>query len=533
MSRVLRLYNSFTKVIEDVKLGGKLIDTREKNAHDIINGSLYICGPTVYSYSHLGHALTYVRADLFRRFMKSIFSIKLTTVMNITDVDDKILSKVNELPECQQEPTTNPDKHPFNFISEKYYQSFLDDMKFIRVQPPDLILKVSNHIPLITRYISHLEKRGHAYITPNGDIYFHTSSIKNYSGLMRQEENLRVNPDEYKKDPRDFALWKSAKPGEPVWIYHSEVTDRVVPGRPGWHVQCSAIASAIFGDQLDFHFGGIDLLFPHHYNEEACCCAFHGLDTSKSTHVWSKHWLHSGHLVLKDYKMSKSIGNVIAIKSFVDESSINALRLLCISTHYRSNVDFNEVLMSRLKSLDHKLSAFANHLNDGLRRIRNEGLTVATEHENGISLHTHLSQTHEDILDGVCDGFDLEKGLNSIIELARIVYSHGLDNLSPKDLVATWQLLSDWCTICGLEYGPMKSSHDDSLIDLIREFRNNVRNSTLMKLKIAKIEKKDVDVQFLNSLLKECDSVRARMDELGFVERDNKLIHLPHTKSDS
>ena len=405
-------------------------------------------------------------------------------------------------------------------------------MKIIRVEPPDLTIRVSKHIPSIIKYINQLERDGFAYLTPKGDIYFHTGSIQSYTGRTRAEEEERKNPDEFKKDPRDFVLWKASKSDEPVWHYRSVSTGQDVPGRPGWHVQCSAISSAVFGRDLDFHYGGNDLIFPHHYNEEACCCAYHGLDTSKSLHAWSKHWLHSGHLVIKDLKMSKSLGNVVPIRSFVDDSSVNALRLMCIANHYRANVNFNEQLLSNLKSLDHKIGAFVSYLSEGLNRIRDEGFANNASVEDDQNLEGLLEKTHEEILDGVCDEFDLDRGLTSIIELTKVVYGKGWENIGARNLAETWQLLNNWCRVCGLEYGPMSGTHDEALVDLIRDFRQKVR---LLALEESRSFKQAKHVgsgsQSFVSLLKECDSVRAKLDELGYVGRDEKTQAPPHGKS--
>jgi len=537
MSKVLRLFNTFTKVTNEVTLRNQLVEAGAQNAKPS-HGSLYICGPTVYSDSHLGHALTYMRADLFRRIMRSVFNVKLITAMNITDIDDKILAKVKELPQSQKATASpNPEKHPFNTVSEKYLKSFLDDMSYLRVEPPNLTIKVSKQVPLIMQYIKNLEETGHAYLTPDGDINFDTSSVRGYVGRQARDLNQTTNLSDYKRDQRDFALWKRAKPGEPVWTYHSDLKDQDVPGRPGWHVQCSAIASALFGKELDFHYGGVDLVFPHHYNEEACCCAYHKLDTSKTLHAWSKNWLHSGHLVIKDAKMSKSLGNVVPIKSFVENSSINSLRILCIASHYRSNIDFHTDLVSRLKSIDHKLNAFLSYMSDGLKRVNSETLTLNDDCRSYSDLQGNLELTRDNIIEGICDDLDLERGLNAIMDLSALIYNIGLDHIKTLDLVSAWYLVTEWLSMCGLEYGLTKASSDEFLLQMIRDFRQKVRNSTLLEMKRVRIQKEanlsidgDHDIQFLNSLLTECDDVRARLDELGFVERDNKTKHLSFTK---
>uniref|UniRef100_A0A6G1SMZ8 Cysteine--tRNA ligase n=1 Tax=Aceria tosichella TaxID=561515 RepID=A0A6G1SMZ8_9ACAR len=539
MSKILRLYNSYSRCIKDAKLAnGQLIESLKCNTATPTQASLYICGPTVYSESHLGHALTYVRADLFRRVLKSLFGVRLTTVMNITDIDDKILAKTrDELPDemTSHNTTTEPADHPFNRISEKYYKSFVADMDYVHVTPPDITVMVSKQVNLITSYIRRLERTGHAYLASNGDVYFDVSTLANYEGRIDLRNDNRSQTDlSGKQDIRDFALWKAAKPGEPAWLYESELTGKTVPGRPGWHVQCSAICSAIFGNCLDFHYGGKDLIFPHHYNEQACCCAYHNLNTSKNFHVWSENWLHSGHLVLRDEKMSKSLGNTVGIRKFINETSVNALRLLCVASHYRADVVFNSELLSSMRSLDHKISAFISYISDELTKISNapqlDNFNCDHETTTTVDLEVAAHKVRDDILTGVCDDLDLAKGLHSILELSKVIYNA---NLRPKDVVMVWHLLVDWSSMCGLDYVATNRSHRDQvLINLVRDFRQDIRDMVIerMKRKRAQATKEahvvasgdDDDDAFLKNLLANCDNARARMDEFGFVIRDKK-----------
>lgn len=536
MPKVLKLFNTFTRTLNSVELSGKTLTTNgycgPNNGLQPTQGSFYICGPTVYSDSHVGHAITYIRADLFRRFMRSFFNVRLNTVMNITDVDDKILEQTrkefNLVHNNETPTTTEPTKHPFNELSDRYYRSFLKDLNTINVQPADFHVKISKHVHLITEFIRRLEKTGHAYIATNGDVYFRVSSVKNYVG---RTDDRKKSPDE-KLDQRDFVLWKVSKPDEPIWKYQSSVSDKCIPGRPGWHVQCSAIASALFGKKLDFHFGGMDLIFPHHYNEEACCCAYHDLDTSKSLHVWSRHWLHSGHLVLKDTKMSKSIGNTIAIQSFIGRSSVNALRLLCVYSHYRSNLDYSEDLVEKIKSIDHKISAFVSFLADELKLTQDNIIVLEEERDREVDadLKNATLATIDEILDGLCDDFHLDRGLFSILNLSKIVYSRGTGKISAPDLLTIWNLLKDWCETCGLSYSHVNTNssslQNESPVDLLSEFRQTTRKWVLEEMKSRQNSE---DKSSLLKLLKECDAVRAKMDELGFVVRDP--ISKPKTQS--
>lgn len=522
MSKILSLYNTFTRTFKHVELSGNLVCATSQ--FKPIHGSMYICGPTVYADSHIGHALTYIRADLFKRVLKRYFNVNLATVMNITDIDDKIINEVNKRSKPGESLSSDPSNHPFRQVSEQYLKSFQDDMKKIRVQPPDLTLKISDHIDVIMAFIRQLEEAGCAYSTPEGDVFFDVTSIPNYIGRVDpRSSKLDIG---YKRDQRDFALWKAAKPGEPIWIYKGD-NGREVPGRPGWHVQCSALATSVFGNQLDFHFGGKDLIFPHHYNEEACCCAFHKLDTSHSLHVWAKYWLHSSHILYGDSKMSKSIGNVMSIKNFIDRASVNALRFLCIIHHYRTDLVFSNSVLESVKALDHRLSAFISSLDAQMKLAEQRG-NLPSDAKSDLRLSKQpsdidnaIEETYEEILDGICDDFDLHRGLNSIQDLIGRAHSIGLDNLSVKDLVSLWSLLKDWCGACGLEYGPTDAAHDRSLVELLRDFRQQVREWALGELRETH-KSTAISRNKIQKLLEQCDNVRKSADELGFVLNDTK-----------
>lgn len=519
MSKALTLYNTFTRKLKPVSLAGTQVTADATSSNKPIMASLYVCGPTVYSDSHLGHAITYIRADLVRRFFRSLLNVRLTTVMNITDVDDKILDKTQQELGDRQELTSDPDEHPFNALSDRYYRSFLADMNSIRVLPADLYVKVSKSIHLITSFIQKLERANNAYLSDSGDILFRVNSVHNYKG--RSDPRKTVS-DVTKEDQRDFVLWKRCKPNEPAWLYESPRMDsnHKIPGRPGWHVQCSAISSAIFGNKLDFHYGGKDLIFPHHYNEEACCCAYHSLDTSSSMHVWASHWLHSGHLVVRDNKMSKSLGNVVQIKNFINRASVNALRLLCISTHYRADLVYSDDVLEEMKGLDHKINALVDFLKLQLAKTQDCLPDALNDTYSSGDLREAIENARHEVVDGLCDDLDLARGLEAILDLAKRYYSSEELHLRPTDLLAAWSLLSDWCNICALEYGQLSNTSgqlDSSLVDLIQNFRQTVRSWTLQEMK--RLGKSD---ESLGKLLNCCDTVRDRLSELGFVARDQK-----------
>ncbi|OTF79905.1 cysteinyl-tRNA synthetase 2, mitochondrial-like protein, partial [Euroglyphus maynei] len=319
-----------------------------------IDLNLYCCGPTVYDHSHLGHAIAYIRCDLIIRMLRTFCNVNVYFAMNITDIDDKIIRKSNE---------TGID---YRQLSNEYYHSFVNDMNSLRVTTPDFIGKVSDNIDTIGDYIQRIYDKGFAYVSPEtGDINFDYEkfiekySIENAPNYGSSQITIKSIG---KRSPKDFTLWKSSKPNEPKWSLklpdQQQQQQQPIIGRPGWHVECSAISNAIFGEKIDLHFGGSDLVFPHHHCESCCSHAYlyqPTTTTNNNSSIDHQHrelysnvnvWLHSGHLILRSEKMSKSLGNVILIKDFLQKYSPNILRLLCIRTHYRA--EFSEILLSNI-----------------------------------------------------------------------------------------------------------------------------------------------------------------------------------------
>ncbi|CAB0009297.1 unnamed protein product [Nesidiocoris tenuis] len=297
-----------TKLKVYSRLSNSTVDVVTKHPNIV---TWYSCGPTVYDSPHLGHACSYMQFDLIRKIMENCANLNVVMLMSVTDVDDKIIARAaNE--GCN-----------FTEISSKFEKEFTDAMAALGVAPPSLALRVTDHIPDIIGFIERILSRGLAYIGKDGSVYFSVQKYPSYGRLAPAQEE-RESPAE-KKSSLDFALWKAAKPGEPSW------DSPWGHGRPGWHIECSAMASKYFGDSVDFHSGGIDLLFPHHENEEAQSCAHHGCQQ------WVNYWLHSGHLHLSgDVKMSKSLKNTVSVWDFLDEYTPNHLRTLCMLVPYRN-----------------------------------------------------------------------------------------------------------------------------------------------------------------------------------------------------
>jgi cysteinyl-tRNA synthetase len=283
--------------------------------------TMYACGVTVYDYSHLGHARGAVIFDLVQRyFRRRGFEVKY--VRNFTDVDDKIINRARE------EGITAAD------VANKYIDAYQEDMKRLGVGRADVEPRATEHIKEMVEVIAGLVQKGHAYVI-DGDVYFRVTSFREYGKLSKRNiEDLkagaRVEVDERKTDPLDFALWKSSKPGEPAW------DSPWGPGRPGWHIECSAMGFKHLGETFDIHAGGKDLIFPHHENEIAQSEAFSGKK-------FVNYWIHNGFVNINSEKMSKSLGNFFTIRDILDQYDAEVVRLFLLSTHYRSPIDFSDV----------------------------------------------------------------------------------------------------------------------------------------------------------------------------------------------
>ncbi|MFB1016064.1 MAG: cysteine--tRNA ligase [Alteromonadaceae bacterium] len=290
---------------------------------------LYVCGITIYDFLHIGHARTYVAFDIIARYLKYL-GYDVTHVRNITDVDDKIIKRAQENNETCDSLTSR--------MTKEMYQDF-DDLNILR---PDIAPTVTGHMPEIITLIERLIERGHAYVASNGDVFFEVKTFKDYGKLSLQNLDMlqagaRVDVDDAKRSPMDFVLWKMAKPGEPSW---DSVWGK---GRPGWHIECSAMNNKHLGSHFDIHGGGSDLQFPHHENEIAqSCCAF---DTP-----YVNYWMHGGMVQINKEKMSKSLNNFFTLRSVLQEYDAETVRFFLTSSHYRSQLNYSQENLSQARS---------------------------------------------------------------------------------------------------------------------------------------------------------------------------------------
>ena len=320
----MKIYNSLTRKKEEFVpiVPGKI--------------SMYVCGPTVYNYFHIGNGRTFIVFDTIRRYME-YRGYEVNFVQNFTDIDDKMINKANE------EHTTVKE------IGDKYIAEYYKDADGLNIKRATTNPRATEYISEIIEFVSGLIEKGYAYEV-DGDVYFRTKKFENYGQLIGQNlddlrSGARINVDERKEDPVDFAIWKAQKPGEPGWECPWGV------GRPGWHIEDTAITEAYFGPQYDIHGGGLDLIFPHHDAEIA------QMEASSGKEPLVEYWMHTGFLNVSGEKMSKSLGNFITIKELLEIVTPEVYRFFVLSTHYRSPIDFSE---DTLKQAENSLKRIQN-----------------------------------------------------------------------------------------------------------------------------------------------------------------------------
>jgi cysteinyl-tRNA synthetase len=329
----MKLYNTLTKTKEEFQpMGGKIV-------------KMYACGPTVYDFAHIGNLRTYLNEDFLRRYLE-YSGFKMDEVMNITDIEDKIIKRANEL------------KVDYHEITKKYEDAFLADLAALNIEKPERMPRATEEIEPMIALVQTLIDKEIAYKSEDGSIYFAVKKFKDYGKLAHldlsgMKEGVRVDNDEYdKENAQDFALWKAKKEGEPSW------PAPFGEGRPGWHMECSAMSMKYLGETLDLHAGAVDLVFPHHENEIAQSEAATGKE-------FVKHWFHAEHLMVNGQKMSKSLGNIYTLEEISKKYKVEplAFRMLAAMSHYREKLNFtDESIVMAQNTL--------NNLRDFLSRVR-------------------------------------------------------------------------------------------------------------------------------------------------------------------
>ena len=363
--------------------------------------SMYVCGPTVYNYIHVGNGRAYLVFDVIRRYLR-YKGYEVLYVQNFTDVDDKIIKRAEEEGKTPRE------------IARFYERAFLEDMRALGVQPPDIAPRATETVPAMLEIIRALVEKGHAYAV-DGDVYFRVRSFDGYGKLSgRSLEEMRagerVEVDERKEHPMDFALWKASKPGEPSW---DSPWGR---GRPGWHIECSAMSLHHLGMGFDIHGGGQDLIFPHHENEIAQSEAYAGREP------FARYWLHNGFVNIQEEKMSKSLGNIVLVREILKRYPADAVRLLALQTHYRSPIDFGPDALEEARRAHERLENCLFALDAFLARPPQVVAPQRTLREVELSeAFFDYQRRFEEAMD---DDFNTARAIGVLFELAKELNSY-------------------------------------------------------------------------------------------------------------
>ena len=377
---------------------------------------MYVCGVTVYDRSHIGHARALVTFDVVYRYLQFL-GYDVTFVRNFTDVDDKIINRANERGITSQE------------LSELYIREFNEDMTALGCLPPTHEPRATQHVPEMIAIIQELEAKGLAYAA-DGDVYFAVDKFPMYGKLSHRRlddmmAGARIEVDERKHHPMDFALWKSSKPGEPTW------DSPWGPGRPGWHIECSAMASKYLGQPFDIHGGGSDLIFPHHENEIAQSEGAKGME-------FAHYWLHNGMVTVEHEKMSKSLGNFLTIADALTKTTPEVLRFVLLSTHYRMPLDFS---MQKVEEAEKGLT----RIYEALARV-DEALNVAPQAPRPRTEKSELLTRFREAMDDDCN---TAQALGAVFETIRDL-NRSLDTGQTTDLAATRAELTAIASVLGV-----------------------------------------------------------------------------------
>ena len=407
--------------------------------------SIYACGPTVYNFIHVGNARPIILFDVLRRYFE-YRGYDVTFVQNFTDVDDKIIKRANEEGITAQE------------VAEKYIQEYFTDAQGLGVRPATIHPKATENMQQIIDMVQTLIDKGYAYPVENGDVYYRTMKFKGYGKLSHQpiedlQSGARIAVGEVKENPLDFALWKAAKPGEPAW------DSPWGPGRPGWHIECSAMSNRYLGKTIDIHCGGEDLQFPHHENEIAQSEAANGCE-------FVHYWMHNGFLNIDNRKMSKSLGNFFTVREAAEAYGYETIRLFMLSAHYRSPLNYSaDILHQAQNSLDRLYSA-----EDHLKYLVANGAEGDKNAAEAALVDTFDSyrQRFDEAMD---DDFNTANAISVLFELVRAINIATADENQPTKAGAQvcLDMVHEFTDVLGLLYSRKEESLDEKVEQMIAD----------------------------------------------------------------
>ncbi len=405
---------------------------------------IYACGPTVYNFIHIGNARPICVFDVLRRYME-YRGMKVTFVQNFTDIDDKIIRRANE------------EGSDYLTVSRKYIAEYKKDAEGLNVRPASVHPLATENIDEILSIVSDLVDKGYAYATDNGDVYFRTLKDTEYGKLSHQpleelEAGARIATGEIKEDPMDFALWKSAKPGEPSW------PSPWGEGRPGWHIECSAMARRYLGKTIDIHCGGQDLIFPHHENEiaQSECC--NGVP-------FAHYWMHNGYINVDNKKMSKSLGNFFTGRDVANEYGYEPIRYLMVASHYRSPINYSVDVIEQCRASLERLYNCRDNLEFQLSH------SEAGEKEGEAAVRTRFEGYRAQFIEAMDDDLNTADALSALFELARDANSTiTAANAPSRELCEfTLGLFNELAGVLGLLYKKKETSLDAEIEELIAQ----------------------------------------------------------------
>lgn len=432
---------------------------------------MYACGPTVYNYIHIGNARPLCIFDILRRYLEYRgYNVKF--VQNFTDIDDKIIRRANE------------EHVDFSEISERYIKEFWTDADGLNVRHATINPKATENIDAIIQIISTLIEKGYAY-EAQGDVYFSTEKFKDYGKLSHQpledlEAGARIMVGEVKREPMDFAVWKAAKPGEPAW------DSPWGKGRPGWHIECSAMNWRYLGDTIDIHCGGQDLIFPHHENEIAQSECFTGKP-------FAHYWMHNGYINVDNVKMSKSLGNFFTVRDVAEKYGYEPIRYLLISAQYRSPINYSTDIIEQCIAALNRLYTCRDSLDFELKNAAD------AEHGGDKTIIDGFDKYREQFISAMDDDLNTADAIASIFELVRDINTNVVGKTPSKALVEGAIAMFDELTgVLGLVYN-RKTETLDSDVEALIEARTNARKEKNWA---------------------EADRIRDQLKEMGIVLED-------------
>ena len=435
---VLKVYNTLSRSHEEfIPLLGNRV-------------RMFVCGPTVYDRSHIGHARTYLAYDIIARYLRSR-GYSLFYLMNITDVDDKIINRANT---SREDPLA---------LADRFTKEFLSDMEALGITSVNLYAKASEHVPEIINQISVLIQRGYAYQV-DGDVYFDVSKFPRYGKLSGQNiEQLsvhRIDPDSRKRNVVDFALWKSQKPGEPAW------DSPWGKGRPGWHIEDTAITATYFGAQYDLHGGGLDLIFPHHEAEIAQA------EAATQVTPFVKYWLHGGLLMVSGERMGKSMSNFVTIRELLQKHDTEALRLYYAMRHYRTQLEFDEAGITQAEEIIDRLRSVYNQFNTLLETSGEQKGQMLEDEVEKLS-----GRAMDSFIDAMDDDFNTPRALAAVIAYAKDAESLADRRLSKQAIELILHTFDYFGEVFGI-LQPVNRLHGktfEELVNLIVKIREDAR----------------------------------------------------------